>query len=54
VQFLDLFSYFGYRPKETLSLIQFIIFGAIVLWLMCRREKGLERVRKSETTPVLA
>ncbi|HEY3897668.1 MAG TPA: hypothetical protein VGM54_03595 [Chthoniobacter sp.] len=41
VQFLDLFSYFGYRPKETLSLAQFIVFGAIVLWLMWHRERRL-------------
>jgi hypothetical protein len=42
VQFLDLFSFFGYRPKETLSLVQFILFGAVVIYWMSRRAKRLE------------
>jgi len=37
VQMLDLFSFHGYRPKETLSLMQYLIFGTIVLYWMSRR-----------------
>jgi hypothetical protein len=46
VQFLDLFSYHGYRPKETISLIQFLIFGAIVLkWMSLRAGKTKSSVQ---------
>jgi hypothetical protein len=42
VQILDLFSYHGYRPKETLSLFEFLIFGVLVLWWMTNRARRLE------------
>lgn len=41
VQMLDLFSYHGYRPKETLSLVEYLIFGAIVLYWLVSREKKI-------------
>jgi hypothetical protein len=42
VQLLDLFSFHGYRPKESLSLVEYLVFGAIVLYWMSRRAKRLE------------
>jgi hypothetical protein len=41
VQLLDLFSFHGYRPKETLSLVEYLIFGGIVLYWMSWREKQI-------------
>lgn len=39
VQMLDLFSFHGYRPKETLSLVEYLLFGGIMLYWMSRRGK---------------
>lgn len=41
VQLLDLFSFHGYRPKESLSLVEYLIFGAIALYWMSRRARRL-------------
>jgi len=38
VQFLDLFSWDGYHPKELLSIAQFAIFGTVILCVMRRIE----------------
>ena len=37
VPFMDLFSYHGYRMKTALSLVQFVVFGIVVLVWMRRR-----------------
>jgi hypothetical protein len=53
VQFLDLFSYFGYRPKETLSLAEFLAFGVLALWLMHCYEKQMAPVEAPLAGPNL-
>ena len=45
VQFLDLFSWDGFRYKELLSMAQFAIYGTVILWVMRR----LERRRRFES-----
>ena len=39
VQFLDLFSYHGFRQKELLSIVEFTIYGVAILWTMRRLER---------------
>jgi hypothetical protein len=41
VQFLDLFSYHGFRIKEAISLAEFAVLGVLVWWLMWRRQQAL-------------
>ena len=41
VQFLDLFSYHGFKIKEAVSLTEYLVLGVVVLWLMWRREEQL-------------
>jgi hypothetical protein len=41
VQFLDLFSYHGFKIKEAASLAEYLVLGVLVLWLMWRREQRL-------------
>lgn len=36
VPYLDLFSWHGFRTKEALSYLQFVLFGAVILWWMHR------------------
>jgi hypothetical protein len=39
VQFLDLFSWDGFRAKELLSIAQFAIYGTVILYAMRRLER---------------
>ena len=39
VQFLDLFSYHGFRKKELFSIVEFTIYGVAILWTMRQMER---------------
>jgi len=53
VQFLDLFSYHGFRTKELLSIVELTIYGVAILWAMRHMER-LQRASASApaTTPL--
>ena len=42
VQFLDLFSYHGFRIKEAVSLAEYAMLGTLILWLIWKRQQRVE------------
>jgi hypothetical protein len=53
VQFLDLFSYHGFRQKELLSIVEFTIYGVAILWTMRRLERRQRRSALAMATEAL-